>query len=245
MKLLLISNSTMAGEAYLGWPRVHIEKFLIQNNSKKVCFVPYAGVSLSKKSLHDSFDQYSQKVAEVFREMGIALESVHHANDPVEMIRQAETIVVGGGNTFHLVASLYEKGLMEAIREKVVAGTPYIGWSAGSNVACPTLMTTNDMPIVEPASFQTLNLIPFQINPHYLDANPEGHGGETRQLRIEEYLVMNPKMKVVGLREGCLLLVENDELQLIGSHSMRYFEHDHQPLEFEPGSDIRFLLKGD
>lgn len=245
MKLLLISNSTMAGEAYLGWPRIHIEKFLNQNKSKKVCFVPYAGVSLSKKSLHDSFDQYAQKVAEVFREMGIALQSVHHANDPVEMIRQAEAIVVGGGNTFHLVASLYEKGLMEAIREQVVAGTPYIGWSAGSNVACPTLMTTNDMPIVEPASFKTLNLIPFQINPHYLDANPEGHGGETRQQRIEEYLIMNPKMKVVGLREGCLLLVENDDLQLMGSHSMRYFEHNHQPLEFEPGSDIRFLLKAD
>ena len=180
MKLLLISNSTMAGEAYLGWPQKHISDFLNRHKVKKVCFVPYAGVSLSNKSLEDSYDIYTQKVAAVFNALGFELESVHKAVNPVQMVREAESIVVGGGNTFHLVAALYETGLMEVISEKALAGTPYVGWSAGSNVACPTLMTTNDMPIVEPKSFKTLNLIPFQINPHYLDANPEGHGGETR-----------------------------------------------------------------
>ncbi len=243
MKLLLISNSTMAGEAYLGWPQKHISDFLNRHKVRKVCFVPYAGVSLSNKSLEDSYDIYIQKVSAVFNALGFELESVHQANDPVEMARQAEAIVVGGGNTFHLVASLYEKGLMEVIREKVMAGTPYVGWSAGSNVACPTLMTTNDMPIVEPKSFKTLNLIPFQINPHYLDANPEGHGGETRQQRIEEFLVINPAMKVVGLREGCLLLLEEAELQLIGDKSMILFQYGKIPEELAPGADLNLLFQ--
>jgi dipeptidase E len=243
MKLLLISNSTMAGEEYLGWPRTHIAEFLGGQNIKKVCFIPYAGVSLSTKSLNNSFDLYTQKVAAVFQKLGYAIESVHRASDPVKMVREAEAIAVGGGNTFHLVAKMHDTGLMQAIREKVSSGTPYMGWSAGSNVACPSLMTTNDMPIVEPSSFKTLNLIPFQINPHYLDANPEGHGGETRQQRIEEFLVMNQKMKVAGLREGCLLLVENNRLQLVGNRPMRLFEYGREPVEFEPGSVLDNLLR--
>ncbi len=243
MKLLLISNSTMAGEEYLGWPQKYISDFLHHHNAKKVCFIPYAGVSLSKKSLEDSYGIYTQKVAEVFNTLGYELESVHQADDPVKMVREAEAIAVGGGNTFHLVAALYDMGLMEAIREKVVAGTPYMGWSAGSNVACPTLMTTNDMPIVEPRSFKTLNLIPFQINPHYLDANPSGHGGETRQQRIEEFLVINPEMKVAGLREGCLLQMEGDVMQLIGDKSLRFFQYGKNPVELAPGTDLNLLFQ--
>ncbi len=241
MKLLLISNSTMAGEAYLGWSRHHISGFLHRHKVKEVCFVPYAGVNLSKASLHASYNIYTQRVAEVFETIGIAVKSVHDSDNPVKTVQDAEAIIVGGGNTFHLVAEMHKSGIMRTIREKAMAGTPYIGWSAGSNVASPTLMTTNDMPIVEPPSFKTLGLIPFQINPHYLDANPAGHGGETRQQRIEEFLTVNRQATVVGLREGCLLYSEKNDLQLIGNKSMRLFRFNETPRELEPGSDLSFL----
>jgi len=241
-KLLLISNSTMAGEAYLEWPREHISNFLNENKVKKVVFVPYAGVGLSEESLQASYDVYEQRVAGVFDELGFEVESVHKTDDPVEMIKNAESIAVGGGNTFHLVAEMHKTGIMQAIKEKAENGTPYMGWSAGSNVACPTLMTTNDMPIIEPASFNCAGLIPFQINPHYLDANPEGHGGETRQQRIEEFLVVNRNMKVLGLREASLLLVEGNTMKLVGSRDLRLFEFGKEPVEYPMGSDLSFLL---
>jgi dipeptidase E len=158
------------------------------------------------------------------------------------MIQEAESIAVGGGNTFHLVAKMHDTGIMQAIKDKAEAGTPYMGWSAGSNVACPTLMTTNDMPIIQPESFNCLNLLPFQINPHYLDANPEGHGGETRQQRIEEFLVVNREMKVLGLREASLLFVEGNLMKLLGSRPLRLFEFGKEPVEFEPGSDLSQFL---
>lgn len=241
-KLLLISNSTMAGEAYLAWPKQHIADFLKKNNVKKVTFIPYAGVGLSEESLKASYDVYESRVADVFAKLGFELESVHRASDPVEMINNAESIAVGGGNTFHLVAEMHNTGIMQAIKVKAENGTPYMGWSAGSNVTCPSLMTTNDMPIIEPASFKCTELIPFQINPHYLDANPEGHGGETRQQRIEEFLVVNRKMKVLGLREASLLLVEGDKMTLVGSKDLRLFEFGKEPVEYAPGSDLSFLL---
>jgi dipeptidase E len=131
---------------------------------------------------------------------------------------------------------------MEAIKGKAERGTPYMGWSAGANVACPSLKTTNDMPIIEPSSFSTLNLVPFQINPHYLDANPEGHGGETRQQRIEEFLVVNKNIKVLGLREASMLYLEGGLLKLLGSRDLRLFEFDKEPVEYKPGSDLSFLL---
>ena len=242
MKLLLISNSTMAGEPYLGWPRQHISGFLHLHKVKEVCFIPYAGVSLSKESLKASYNIYAQHVAKVFQAFGIILKSVHESDDPLKTVRESEAIVVGGGNTFHLVAEMHKTEIMEAIREKTLAGTPYIGWSAGANVASPTLMTTNDMPIIEPPSFKTLGLIPFQINPHYLDTNPAGHGGETRQQRLEEFLAVNRDVTVAGLREGCLLYLENKNLQLIGNKNMRLFRFNDKPLELHPGSDLSFLL---
>lgn len=232
----------MAGEEYLGWPKHHIAGFLTKNNVKKVTFVPYAGVGLSTESLKASYDAYESRVASVFAELGFELESVHKAKNPVEMINKAESIAVGGGNTFHLVAEMHNTGIMQAIKEKAENGTPYMGWSAGSNVTCPTLMTTNDMPIIEPASFKCTGLVPFQINPHYLDANPEGHGGETRQQRIEEFLVVNRNMKVLGLREASLLLVEGSKMTLIGSRDLRLFEFGKEPVEFPPGSDLSMFL---
>ncbi|MBN2614322.1 MAG: dipeptidase PepE [Bacteroidales bacterium] len=243
MNLLLISNSTMAGEEYLLWPRKHIENFLRQHNLSEVCFVPFAGISLSSKSMKDSYDVYAERVGAVFHSLGAKLVSVHTTNDPVQRVKDAQAVVVGGGNTFHLVYQLQTLGLMDVIREKVKSGTPYIGWSAGSNIACPSLMTTNDMPIIEPLSFQTLGLIPFQMNPHYLDANPAGHGGETRQQRIEEFLIVNQKTKVAGLREGCLLWMQEEQFKIIGSKPLRVFEYNKEPYEIEPGSDVSFLLE--
>jgi dipeptidase E len=242
MNLLLISNSTMAGETYLGWPRPHLSAFFKNHGITRVCFIPYAGIRLSTESIQASYEVYTQMVADVFQDMGVATESVHRSAHPEKMVQQAEAIVVGGGNTFHLVAEMYHTGIMEVIRRKVQQGTPYVGWSAGSNVASPTLMTTNDMPIIEPPSFQTLGVIPFQINPHYLDANPAGHGGETRQQRIEEFLTVNKEAVVAGLREGCLLSLEEGRLQLTGHKSMRLFRYGEEPREVEPGSNLSFLL---
>lgn len=241
-KLLLISNSTMAGEAYLEWPKKYISDFLSKNNIKKVVFVPYAGVNLSNESLVASYDIYEKKVAAVYSELGFEIESVHRSEDPVAMIKNAEAVAVGGGNTFHLVAKMHETGIMKAIKERAENGMPFMGWSAGANVACPTLRTTNDMPIFEPASFDTLKLIPFQINPHYLDANPEGHGGETREQRIEEFLAVNRDMKVAGLREASLLYVDGSSVKLLGNRRLRLFEFGKEPLEFDPDSDMSFLL---
>jgi dipeptidase E len=234
MRLLLISNSTNPGEAYLGWPRQIITNFLEGTGVKRVLFIPYAGVTLS-------YDEYENKVKTVFKEMGYELYSIHHESDPVKAVVEAEAIAVGGGNTFHLVREMQRNGVMQAIRGRALAGVPYMGWSAGSNVACPTLCTTNDMPIVQPDSFNCMNLIPFQINPHYLDAHPEGHGGETREQRIEEFLVANPEVYVAGLREATSLIYEDGHLKLIGRHKMRVFHHGMEPREIEPGTDVDFL----
>ena len=127
--------------------------------------------------------------------------------------------------------------------KEVIAGTPYIGWSAGSNLACPTIRTTNDMPVVEPDSFSAFNLIPFQINPHYLDVNPAGHAGETREQRIEEFIEANPGITVAGLREGCMLIREGEKLTLVGSRKIRIFKKGNTPAEFSSGEDLSFLLK--
>lgn len=233
MKLLLISNSTNAGEEYLRYPLPQIENFLA--GVKEVVFVPYAGVTFS-------YAAYEKKVQARFSEIGIRVKSVHRAKDPVKMIREAEAICVGGGNTFALTKKMQEQGLMKAILKKIKAGTPYVGWSAGSNVSCPTICTTNDMPIVEPASFRAIGAIPFQINPHYLDANPEGHAGETREQRILEYIEANPKRWVVGLREGCILRYENEKMELIGSRPMRIFKKGIAPYEVQAGDDLKFLF---
>lgn len=235
MKLLLLSNSTNAGEEYLGWPRKLIQDFLVSNQVKTAVFVPYAGVTINN-------NDYEARVADVFGPMGCTITSVHRSADPVQAVMDAECIIVGGGNTFRLVQLMYERNIMDPIRRKVLNGTPFIGWSAGANVACPGMKTTNDMPIVQPASFETLNLLPFQINPHYLDAHPEGHGGETREQRIIEFLEVNRNVTVVGLREACALHYSDDRLKLTGNRPMRVFRYHTVPVEYEPGSDIDFLM---
>ena len=233
MRLLLISNSTNAGEAYLEHPLEQIKSFL-GGTMVNALFIPYAGVTIS-------FDVYTSRVRKRFQEIGHDITSIHETEDPVRAVQHAQAIVVGGGNTFHLAKLMQDQGLMDPIRKEVLAGTPYIGWSAGSNMACPSIRTTNDMPIVEPASFRTLDLLPFQINPHYLDANPEGHAGETREMRIEEFIEVNPDMFVVGLREGTMLRIEGEDIQLLGPKAARIFKKGQPPFEAEPGADFSFL----
>ena len=233
MKLLMISNSTNAGEPYLKYPIERIGEHL--KGISEVIFIPYAAVTFS-------YAEYERKVQERFNEIGVRVRSIHREKNPLKAIRTAEAICVGGGNTFALTKKMQAQGLMRAILRKVKEGTPYVGWAAGSNVCCPTICTTNDMPIVEPESFRAIGAIPFQINPHYLDANPEGHAGETREQRIEEYIEANPRRYVVGLREGCMLHLEDGKLSLIGSRPMRIFKKGCAPREVVAGDDLSFLL---
>ena len=198
-------------------------------------FVPYAAVTFS-------YAAYEAKVQARFNQIGIKVSSVHRSKNPRQMIRNAQAICVGGGNTFALTKKMQEQGLMQAIRRKISEGTPYVGWSAGSNVCCPTICTTNDMPIVQPESFKAIGAVKFQINPHYLDANPEGHAGETREQRIMEYIEANPRRWVVGLREGCMLHVEGDKMELIGSRPMRIFKKGVTTYEVNAGDDLSFLM---
>lgn len=235
MRLLLISNSTNPGENYLDYPKTHIKNFLGEK-SKNAIFIPYAAVTFS-------YEEYEEKVNNRFSEIGHHVTSIHRFINPIEAIENAEAIVVGGGNTWELVKTLQEKGLMKAIRKRVKKGVPYIGWSAGSNIACPTLKTTNDMPISEPLKFKTLKLVPFQINPHYLDDHPANHGGETREMRINEFIEVNKNVYVVGLREGTMLLLENNDLTLIGNRKARIFKYLQEPLELSNEDDFNFLLK--
>jgi dipeptidase E len=234
MKLLLISNSTNAGEEYLDYPKGRIKEFL-GDRQVTALFIPYAAVTFS-------FDEYENKVNARFREAGHSVKSIHHYSEPLDAIAHAEAIVVGGGNTWQLIAMMQEQGMIDAIARRVRDGVPYIGWSAGSNVACPTIRTTNDMPITEPGSFQAFDLIPFQINPHYLDANPEGHAGETREARIEEFIEVNRDLYVMGLREGTMLWIEEGHIRLIGPRKARIFKKGKTPLELGPEDDFSFLL---
>jgi dipeptidase E len=234
MRLLLLSNSKNYGGEYLEHAKSPIKEFL-GSRIRKTLFIPFAGVRIS-------FDSYTTTVRSHFQEMGYELEPVHQSASPVDAVKQAEAIVVGGGNTFHLLLRMYETGLIEAIRERVKEGTPFIGWSAGSNVACPTIKTTNDMPIVEPPSFNALGLVPFQINPHYTDAQLAGHQGETRAERISEFVEVNPNIYVVGLREGSILRVEGNKIELLGEKGIKVFLKGKDPVEYSPKDSLQFLL---
>lgn len=233
MNLLLISNSTNAGEEYLQYPIERIGAFLA--GVEEVAFVPYAAVTFS-------YEAYEAKVAARFEQIGVRVRSVHGQSDPREAIRRAQAICVGGGNTFALAKKMQEQGLVREIADKIASGTPYVGWSAGSNVTCPTICTTNDMPIVQPESFDAIGAVKFQINPHYLDANPEGHAGETREQRIMEYIEANPDRWVAGLREGCMLHLHDGRMELIGSRPMRMFKKGVEPFGVAAGNDLGFLL---
>lgn len=234
-RLLLISNSTNYGEKFLAWPRKQIASFLGEK-VRNIAFVPYAAADIS-------FVEYTNLVAEVFSPMGYTLRSTEDIQGATRVIEEADAIMIGGGNTFHLLHYLQLKGLLEPIRRKVEEGTPFVGWSAGSNVACPSIKTTNDMPIVQPAGFDALNLIPFQINPHYSDARIPNHNGETREERIREFLEINPGYIVVGLKEGSMLQIEQESVKLLGSKTLKVFRKDQPTLEYHPNNSLDFILK--
>ncbi|HEV8427837.1 MAG TPA: dipeptidase PepE [Pyrinomonadaceae bacterium] len=226
-RLLLISSSTVHGSGYLDHAEAEIRDFL--GNVRCVLYVPYALFNR---------DQYSASARARFQQMGYELTSIHTAANQVQAVKDAEAVFVGGGNTFRLLKALYDFGLLDVIRERVDEGMPYMGASAGSNMACPTIKTTNDMPIVQPPSFNALGLVSFQINPHYLDADPNStHKGEAREERLIQYLEENDT-PVVGLREGAMLRVENGETRLRGSFGARLFRRGFEPVEISLGAKI-------
>ncbi len=233
-RLLLLSNSTMAGEPYLDYPKQDIRQFL-GDEPVRALFFPFAAVTFS-------WVDYESRVKERFNEIGHDVISIHRFADAVKAVNEADAIVVGGGNTWNLLRHIHDLSLIEPVRTKVTAGTKYIGWSAGANVACPTIMTTNDMPVVDPSGFHAFNLVPFQINPHYLDANPAGHGGETREERIREFLEMNRKVYVAGLREGCMFYIDGQSMYMKGARTLRLFKYGCEPREIPAGTDLGFLL---
>jgi len=231
-RLLLVSTSQTYGTGYLDHcaPEV-VELF---GGLKRVLFVPFA--------LYDR-DAYATKARERFEKMGYGLDSVHEADDPRRAVEEAEAIFIGGGNTFRLLETLYRLEMIDPIRRRVEAGAPYMGTSAGSNVAGATIKTTNDMPIVEPPGFDALALVPFQINPHYVDPEPGStHMGETRETRIREFLEENDQT-VVGLREGAMLRIEGPLAVLRGARGARIFRRGHDPEEVEPGARLDALLE--
>lgn len=236
-RLLLISNSTLHGSGYLDHCALEIGGFL-GKSIDTVLFVPFARPSGITN------DQYAAKVKERFGRMGYDVVSVHKARDPKKVVQRTEAIFIGGGNTFTLLSALYGTGILREIRARVNSGVPYVGTSAGANVACPTMMNTNDMPITYVPSFRALNLVPFQINPHFLDHDPRStHMGEPRETRLNEYHVYNDHV-VVGMREGAILHVDGNHLMLKGSTGVRIFEKGREPVEHAPGKYLDFLLQG-
>jgi dipeptidase E len=231
-RLLLISNSTQPGQAYLEHCADELVTFLA--GVRTVLFVPYA--------LHD-LDAYAATARCRFAALGFELTSVHTVDDPVAAVHAADAIFVGGGNTFRLLDRMYAFGLVDAIRERVGAGARYVGTSAGTNVACPTIKTTNDMPIVQPPTFAALNLVSFNINAHYVDRDPDvPHGGETREQRILEFHEENPE-PVVGLREQTMLSVDGDTVELRGNAGgARVFQRGRDAREYRPGDRLDSLL---
>ncbi len=233
-KMIVASTSTIYGGKYLEYLipqlRVHFR------SAHKLLFIPYArpgGIS---------YEAYTDRVKKGLKELPLLVKGIHEFEDPREAIHAAEAIFSGGGNTFVLMDTLIRQGLMPALQDVILQGTPYLGTSAGSNIVGPSVKTTNDMPIVLPDTLSSLNLLPFNINPHYLDPVPESkHKGETRETRIKEFHAYNKEI-VIGLREGSWIAVNGDEMILKGNLQARIFKKGESPFEFESGRDLRVLL---
>lgn len=231
--LIIASTSTLHGGGYLDYILPELKVHF--GNCKTVLFIPYARPS------GITHEDYTKKVANVFSKINIQVQGIHEFKNPMAAIENAEGIFTGGGNTFLLVFQLYKNKLMTVLADAVKGGTPYLGTSAGSNITGLTMQTTNDMPIVYPPSFQTLGLIPFNLNPHYLDPDLQSkHMGETRETRIKEFHAFNT-VPVLGLREGSWLEVKGEKIMLRGNLSARLFRQNQMPEELESGSDLSFL----
>lgn len=233
-KLLLCSSSKAADSAYLEPVIPHLKECL--NQPCKILFIPYAGVGMT-------YDDYTAKVAEVLAPHGYRVQGLHTFSDQDAACRAADAILVGGGNTFHLLAQLQHLELIQAIRDAVAAGVPYIGWSAGANIAGLSIRTTNDMPIVQPPSFDALALVPFQLNPHYSDYQPPGFHGETRDQRLGEFMVVAPQTPVLAIREGTALRVDGKQMVLLGDNDGCVFANGQKSV-LPRNSDISAWLSG-
>ena len=231
--LIIASTSTVYGLGYLEYLLPTLQEHF--KNAETIVFIPYArpgGIS---------HNDYTAKAAEAFSKIGKKVVGLHTFENPAEAIAKAEGIFTGGGNTFLLVKQLYATGAMTALKETLQTGTPYLGCSAGSNITGLSMETTNDMPIVYPPSFQTLGMVPFNINPHYLDpVEGSTHMGETRETRINEFHQFNPQ-PVLGLREGSWLEVRNEKILLKGTLTARLFRQNQTPVELAPETDLSDL----
>lgn len=233
-KLLIASTSTVHGQDYLAYCEDCIRELF--SGCQNIAFLPYARPS------GISHDNYTLRARDKFSKLGLNLRGIHETDDPIKVLEQSDGVFAGGGNTFVLLDQLYQQNLIPPLRERVAAGMPYMGTSAGSNITGLTINTTNDMPIVYPPSFEALQLVPFNLNPHYLDPDPNStHMGETRETRIREFHQYH-QQRVIGLREGSWLNIEGDEIHVGGSPSVRIFEKDRSPYELQPNEDFSFLL---
>lgn len=230
MNIILASTSTLFGGNYLEYLKPEIQNLFSETN--EIIFVPFArpgGIS---------HEEYTKKAREFFTQINIKVKGLHEFEDKIEAVNNAKGIFTGGGNTFLLVKTLHEENLMEVLKENVENGTPYLGCSAGSNIGGLNMKTTNDMPIVYPPSFECMGLVPFNVNPHYLDPNPDlKHNGETRETRIKEFLTQN-NTKVVGLREGNWIRKIGQKITVEGKELTRIFEKNKEPYEIAPGTEL-------
>jgi dipeptidase E len=233
-RLLLLSNSRDPEGRFLVHPRDALAEQL--RGVRSIAFAPFASVG-------SGLDAYATLVEDAFRPFGVRIIALHREGDPAAAVRAADAIAVGGGNTFHLLAALQRLGLVDVIRSEASSGKPYVGWSAGSVVACPTLGTTNDMPIIAPASFDALGLVGFQINAHFTDAHPPGFQGETRRQRLQEFLAVNPSVPVIGVPEGDWLDVSGMEIVLRGPHPAPVLRAAHEDILAQPGDRLAWLLE--
>ena len=231
-RLLLLSNSRNPGGGWLD----HVEPLIrehIGEGRRRILFLPFAAVTIT-------FDAYAAMAAKRFAKMGYAVTGAHRSTPAA--IGRFDAIVVGGGNTFNLLAEARRRKWLVPIRARAKAGVPYMGWSAGANLACPTIRTTNDMPVVDPKGFDALGLVPFQVNPHYTERMLKGHGGESRDDRIVEFLKANPAVTVLGIREGSLVRVEGAKAQLLLGPGARLFRHGRKARDLKAGADLAALL---
>ena len=227
---LLISASSYQDTGYLRHCKNWVKDFLGESGKEEILFIPYAGVRRTN-------DEYEQKVIDRLKNKNI--KSIHHYEDKISAIKNASSIAVGGGNTFMLLYTLYKLNLIEPIKEAVANGTKYFGWSAGANIAGKTMMTTNDMPIIMPKSFDSLNIFPYQINPHFISGKLAGHNGESREERLEEFLIANPKDTIYALPEGTALLIADSEAEVIGHSEILKFEYQKEIEKIEVGTKFK------
>ncbi len=236
-RLLLLSNSRNPRGGWLDHVDPLVRDLIGRSPEgrarKSILFVPFAAVTIT-------FDAYVAMARKRFAAMGFSVTGAHKTTPAA--LGTFDAIVVGGGNTWHLLAETRARGWLAPIRARVKAGVPYIGWSAGANLACPTIRTTNDMPVVDPKGFGALDLVPFQVNPHYTEKTLKGHGGESRDDRIIEFVKVNPKVAVLGLREGSLVKVEGPRAKLLLGPGARLFRHGRKPRDLRAGADVSALL---